>query len=104
MRIHDIQDVDGRVLAFEVPSFFLDRRAVRQIVQAIPGATLLAYRPFKERLCEFKVGGVGFLVHEHWGESDRYWIGPVHAGWTPQLGVIRDTFARARPFLWFVRF
>jgi len=90
MRIHDIQDVDGRVLAFEVPSFFLDRRAVRQIVQAIPGATLLAYRPFKERLCEFKVGGVGFLVHEHWGESDRYWI--------------RDTFARARPFLWFVRF
>ena len=104
MRIHDIGDADGRVQAFEVPSFFLDRRAVRQIVQAIPGATLLAYRPHKERLCEFKVGGVAYLVHEPFGESARYWVGPLEAGWSPHLAVIRETFARARPFLWFVRF
>jgi len=104
MRIHDIQDADGRIQAFEVPTFFLDHRGVRQIVRAIPGATLLAYRPHKERLCEFEVGGVPFQVHEPWGESDRYWVGPVEAGWTPQLRVIRETFARARPFLWFVRF
>jgi len=104
MRIHDIRDEAGRIQAFEVPAFFLDRRAVRQIVRAIPGATLLAYRPYKERLCEFKVGGVAFLVHEHWGDSDRYWVGPVEAGWSPLLAVIRETFARARPFLWFVRF
>ena len=104
MRIHDIRDADERILAFEVPTFFLDRRAVRQIVLAIPGATLVAYRPYSERLCEFKVGGVAFLVHEHWGESDRYWVGPAEAGWYPQLAVIRETFERARPFLWFVQF
>ena len=76
MRTHDIRDEAGRIQAFEVPTFFLDRRAVRQIVRAIPGATLLAYRPYKERLCEFKVGGVPFLVHEHRGDSDRYWVAP----------------------------
>jgi hypothetical protein len=47
---------------------------------------------------------VPFLVHEHWGESDRYWVGPADAGWSPHLAVNRETFARARPFLWFVRF
>jgi hypothetical protein len=102
--IHDIRDADGRVQAFEVSTFFLDRRALRQIVLAIPGATVVAYRPYKERLCEFKLGGVAFLVHEPWGESERYWVGPAEAGWCPQLAVIRETFARARPFLWFVRF
>ena len=104
MRVHDIRDENGRVQAFEVSTFFLDRRALRQIVRAIPGVTVLAYRPYKERLCEFKVGGVAFLVHEHWGESDRYWVGPAEAGWSPHLAVIRETFERARPFLWFVRF
>jgi len=104
MKVHDIRDADGRTYAFEVSTFFLDRRAVRQIVQAIPGATLLAYRPHQEKLCEFKVGGVTFLVYETWGESDRYWVGPKEAGWAPQLAMVRDTFARARPFLWFVRF
>jgi len=44
------------------------------------------------------------LVYETWGESDRSWVGPKEAGWAPQLVVVRDTFARARPFLWFVRF
>ena len=42
MRIHDIQDEDGRIQPFEVPTTFLDRHALRKIVQALPGATLLA--------------------------------------------------------------
>ena len=104
MRIHDIRDERGRVQAFEVATFFLDRRALRRIVEAIPGAMVVAYQPYKERLCEFRVGGTAFLVHEAFGESARYWVGPAQAGWCPQLAVIRDTFARARPFLWFVRF
>jgi len=94
VRIHDIQDEDGRIQPFEVPTTFLDRDALRKIVQALPGATLLAYRPYKERLCEFEVGGVPFL--EQLGESDRSWVGPRDAGWRPQLAVIRETFARAR--------
>ena len=104
MQVHDIRDADGRPCAFEVGSFFLDRRAVRQIVRAIPGATLVAYRPHQERLCEFVLRGDRYLVYERWGESDRYWVGPKEAGATSQLAVVRDTFARARPFLWFVRF
>jgi hypothetical protein len=87
-----------------VSTFFPDRRAVRQIVRAITGATLLAYRPHQERLCEFKFGGITFLVYEPWGESDRYWVGPEEAGWTLQLALVRETFVRARPFLWCVRF
>jgi len=82
VRIHDIQDEDGRIQPFEVPTTFLDRDALRKIVQALPGATLLAYRPYKERLCAFKVGGVPFLEQL--------------TGWRPQLAVIRETFARAR--------
>ena len=39
MKVHDIRDADGRTYAFEVSTFFLDRRAVRQIVRAIPGAS-----------------------------------------------------------------
>ena len=104
MWIYELRDSEGRFHAFEVSTFFLDRRALRQIVQTIPGVVILAYRPYKERLCEFKVGGVAFLVHEPWGESERYWVGPAEAGWCPQLAVVRETFARARPFLWFVRF
>ena len=104
MRVHDIRDENGRVQAFEVPTFFLDRGALRKIVQEIPGATVVAFRPYKERLCEFKIGGVAYLVHEPFGESGRYWVGPVEPGWSPHLAVIRETFARVRPFLWFVRF
>jgi hypothetical protein len=33
MKVHDIRDADGRVVALEAPSVFLDRRAVRQIVR-----------------------------------------------------------------------
>ncbi|HEY1908244.1 MAG TPA: hypothetical protein VGG91_19495, partial [Myxococcaceae bacterium] len=90
--------------AFELSTFFLDRRALRQIVHAIPAASVVAFRPYKERLCEFKISGVAFLVHEAFGESERYWVGPAEAGWSPHLAAIRETFARARPFLWFVRF
>jgi len=104
MKIDDIRDADGRTCAFEVATRFLDRPAVRQIVRAIPGATLVAYRPGKDQLCEFKVRGVTFVVYELWGNSDRYWVGPRQAGWTPQMTVVRETFQRARPFLFFVRF
>jgi len=104
MRIRDILDSQGRPIAFEVSTAFLDRRAVRQIVQAIPGARILAYRPYREQLCEFVVSGAAFLVYEAWGESAVYWVGPKQAGWCAQLASVRDAFARARPFLWFVTF
>jgi len=41
----------------------------------IPDATLLAYRPHQDQLCQFKVGGVTFVVYETWGDSDRDWVG-----------------------------
>jgi hypothetical protein len=93
VRIHDIQDENGRVQAFDVPTGGGGSRRDDPGLSPVQGAPL-----------RVQGRGVPFLVHEHWAESDRYWVGPAEAGWCPQLAVIRETFARARPFLWFVRF
>ena len=108
MRIYDIRDSDGRVVAFEVPNFFLGRRGACRVVRAIAAARILRtprrFRLFDdEEFCEFELEGEQFVLYEPYGDNTRYWIGPKQPRWVPQLSIVREAFERAGLWGWFRR-
>jgi hypothetical protein len=104
MKIFDILDAQGRLLAFEVSNALLGRRGACRVVAGLPGVTMLR-RPRvlswwrEEVFCEFSLGGVRFEIGEPYGDNSRYWIGPAGAdplvGSTAEIVQVRDAFARA---------
>src|SRR5687768_8517770 len=100
MKIFDLRDSHGRAYAFEVSNLFLGRGAACRIAGSIPGVRILrAHRPWQWRapdeFCEFELGAVRFQISEPYGDSNRFWIGPVPTRPTPELEVVRRAFARA---------
>src|SRR6185436_8439985 len=81
MKVYDLKDADGRVLAFEVDNMTLSRGGLCRVVSRIPGATLRR-RPvrflswFREStFCEFELDGVLFSADEGpWGDDSRYCV------------------------------
>jgi hypothetical protein len=100
-----LRDKDTRLFASEVGNFFLARTAVCKIVSKIPGVRITRKPRFlswfrEEVFCEFQFDGVHFEAWEPYGDSDRYWIGPVSgSAWPleeePQIERVREAFVRA---------
>ena len=104
MRTYDVNDEQGRALAFEVPNALLSRRQACAAIHDMPGAVVVrhARRSFSrerdnEEFCEFKVGDETFVMWEPWGDNSRYWIGtrPPHA--CPELEQVRAVFRAYQP-------
>jgi hypothetical protein len=97
MRVYDLRDSEGRVFAFEVKNFFLERSRVCRVVSKIPGVRIIR-RPkilswFREEVfCEFELEGVTFVAWEPFGDSDTCWIGPEPTRWVPQIESVREAF------------
>ena len=100
MRIHEVQDREGRAAAFEVSNAFLGRQGSLWVVRRVPGVTVTR-SPRRwavsepDDFCEFDVGGVRFVVSEPFGDNSRYWVGPKPLRWVPEIDVVRETFAAA---------
>jgi hypothetical protein len=109
MRIYDLNDKDGRLVAFEIGNIWISRRGVEKVVRSIPDATvvrgvgreswvdILSWWKRDEYFCEFDLRGTRFVAWEPWGDSSRYWIGPEPARPTPEVATVRDAFAAAQP-------
>lgn len=97
MRIYDIPGDGSPKAAFEVSNLFLTRRGAIRVVKRIPGVQVLESQWIrKDVFCRFLLAGKEFVVEEPWGDSSRYWIGPVDpVESTAQLEVIRNTFSAA---------
>ena len=98
MKTYDIYDPNNRLLAFEISNTFIGRGVVCRIVERIPGA-ILTRRPKalswlrEDSFCEFTVDGELYEIEEPYGDSSRYWIGPVPARHLSQTAKVRDAFA-----------
>lgn len=102
MKIYDLHDSDGHLCAFEVSNTFLGRRRACAIAARVPGARVVR-RPGllswsgDEVFCEFEIGEARFEISEPFGDSSRFWIGPVAPRTAPELAAVRVAFAHARP-------
>ncbi len=97
MKVHDLKDEDGRVVAFEVENSGLSRRSAGRVARAIPGSHIIRRnRVFagKDEFCEFEVDGVTFVIWEPWGDNSRYWIGPSPRRWVPEIDKVRAAFEK----------
>lgn len=99
MKIYPIKDKEGRVFAFEVDGFLLDRRRVCRILRSIPGVKMLRSpgslsRSREDEFCEFEISGQRFVAWEPFGDSSRYWIGPEPPQWGEQISVVLDAFRK----------
>jgi len=98
MKVYDLKDTEGRVFAFEVDNLFLGRRSACRVVRAIAGARIVReQRPLSWRhdeFCEFEVEGITFVISEDWGDSSRYWIGPIPPRAVPEIDQVRAAFLR----------
>jgi hypothetical protein len=100
VKVHDIRDPTGGLLAFEIDNFYVGRYSVVGIVEGIQGARITR-RPkrllswFREdSFCEFEVNGVAFEALEPFGDNSRYWIGPIESRVAPETERVREIFAR----------
>lgn len=99
MRIFDLKNEDGQVVAFEVSNALLGRKAACRLVGSIPGVKVRkapkGFRKTEEdEFCEFEVDGQTFKLWEPFGDNSRYWVGPEPVAPCPQLQKVRETFAR----------
>ncbi len=108
MEVYDIKDEHGRVFAFEVDNYDLGRHGACRIVARIPGSRVARkQRRFalfgRDDFCEFELEGVSFIVEEPFGDNSRYWVGPKSGRYAPAIHVVRDFFARAALWGWYIR-
>lgn len=103
MRTFDICDNEGRLKSFQISSW-MGRRRASKVIGNIPGANVTRVTsrfswnfivPNRDDVvCEFEFGGIKFEVFEAWGDSSRYWIGPMDNEFHPQTEVIKQAFAK----------
>lgn len=82
MDVFDLPDEQGVLRAFEIENSGVGRSGVCRVVRSIPGATIERTPRFlswfrEDSFCEFTFQGVRFLAEEPYGDSSRYWIGPI---------------------------
>lgn len=99
MKTYPIYNSENQMFAFEIQNYRIGRRAVCRVVKTIPGATLIREPKilswFREEVfCEFTVDGEAYIVEEPYGDSSRYWIGPISSGWLAQTEKVHDAFVR----------
>jgi hypothetical protein len=102
MKIHEIHDAEGRLLAFEVDNAFIGRSTVASIVRTINGAELLElHRSWwrVDEFCRFRIAGVEFRVWEPFGDNSRYWVGPEPPHVCPETSMVRGAFEAYEPVL-----
>jgi hypothetical protein len=103
MKTWGVRDEAGRMFAFEVRNSIWGRRAVCNVIRAIPGATVVREpRPWRlstdDEFCEFELDGVRFVAYEPFGNNNRFWIGPSPPRWVAGIDRVQDAFNRAEPW------
>jgi hypothetical protein len=88
---------DGTLHAFEVTSSWTTFRPLYAILESIPGVTDVRRQLYKDDRIAFLYHGVPFVVHEPFGDTSRYLIGPNDvAGLSGNIEPIHDAFRRYR--------
>ncbi len=82
MNTHPLMLENGTIYAFELENIYIQPRRIATILAEASGVSHIKLRkPFSsssDTHVEFKYHGKDFLVWEPYGDSSRYWIGPVN--------------------------
>jgi hypothetical protein len=79
MKTYPIKRPDGSLHAFEIGNAFILMGTIRRILSSIDGVSSLSGKPRSDDRLTFVFHGAQWVVHEPWGDSNRYWIGPANA-------------------------
>ena len=100
MRTYPLQ-VSGATYAFEVSNIWLRPRAIARLVRSKGAEVTYRSRLFgpSDLRLRFRYKGREFRVVEPFGDSSRYWIGPVEEGptATAEVAELNEAFNRYRP-------
>ncbi len=105
MKVYDLQNKEEQVFAFEVKvtEFWWGRSSVVAVLLQIPEVRIIRapyYFEFfdDDVFCEFEVNGKRFEVWEPYGDSDRFWIGPIHPSHARSLNLCERFFLITQGF------
>ena len=76
MRTYPILRDDDHLLAFEITSVWITFHSLHKLLRSIEGVTDVRRNIWNDDRFTFSYRGVSCVVHEPWGDSSRYWIGP----------------------------
>lgn len=100
MRTYPLQ-VSGATYAFEVSNIGLGPRSIARLVRSKGAQVTYRSRLFgpSDLRLRFRYKGREFQVVEPFGDSSRYWIGPVEEGptATPEVAELNEAFSQYRP-------
>jgi hypothetical protein len=97
LKTYPIRRDDGSLHAFEIRNTFISMGAIRRILRSVDGVSSIKRQFRSDDRLTFNFNGVPWVVHEPWGDSSRYWVGPTEAknhGF--DVAPIYDAFARYR--------
>src|SRR5262245_37475266 len=75
MKTYPIYSADGLLRAFEVTSAWLTLRSLLRLLRSVEGVADVRRQWFDDDRVTFTYQGRAAVVHEPWGDSDRYWVG-----------------------------
>ena len=79
MKTHPISRPDGSLLAFEITSAWVTIRPLYRTLRSVPEVSEVKRNLFNDDRMTFTFQGEPCVVNEPWGDSSRYWIGPLDA-------------------------
>jgi hypothetical protein len=100
MKTYPIMRPDGWLHAFEIGNAFISMGSIKRILYSIEGVSSLNRQWRSDDRLTFVFRGAPWVVHEPWGDSSRYWIGPRDAAnHSFVVGPIYDAFVNHKsPF------
>jgi hypothetical protein len=91
LETYDQLDSQGRLLAFNVDSSWINRRTVASIIRAIPAVRVIrASGWWRDIFCVFELAGVRFQVREDWAAN--YCVDPEPLAYSPETEKVRAAF------------
>lgn len=76
MKTYPIKRADGYLQAFEIGNSFVSIGTIKRLLRSVPGVSDLKRSFRSDDRLTFTLYGALWVVHEPWGDSSRYWIGP----------------------------
>ena len=104
MRIHPRFWDDGTMRSFDISNgFFWSLGYMSKLLKSVDGVTDYRRHWFDDNRYSFKYRGTPCVVYEPYGDSDRYWIQPLHPDARVDLAPVSEAFRRFRLVLTFDR-
>jgi len=100
VKTYPILRPDGSVHAFEISNAWIPMHTIRRMLRSVPDVSEIRRIWFREQRVLFRLHGEECEIWEPFGDSSRYWIGPLNAKSSKlNLSELHAAFAECAGFL-----